>query len=132
LDCLVRHGSGFPGLVAPVIDAKQHCYFTALYRGEERLTDYMDADARSIAELLQGTDPVLLTGLDADLLYSELKSIPSLRDRLQLDPCRRKGGARELLALAKLRLAKPDRIETEVFTGPLYLRKSDAELQTLK
>jgi tRNA threonylcarbamoyladenosine biosynthesis protein TsaB len=49
LDCIAAPAAVWPGLVIPAIDAKQKRFFTAVYRQNERLTDYMDADAGQIA-----------------------------------------------------------------------------------
>lgn len=142
LDCMAFPGQSWPGIVMPAMDAKKRCYFTALYRGRERLTDYMDAEvgdiarlvARSISGSAPGNDLLLLTGPDAELLQSALRGLlePPLRDKIRLDPGRRKGKAQELLEMVSIELEKRGGIihndDTEVFSGPLYLRKSDAEL----
>jgi tRNA threonylcarbamoyladenosine biosynthesis protein TsaB len=118
--------SVWPGLVLPLIDAKKSRYFTALYRGGERISDYLDAGAETILSMLPRDTPLWLTGPDADLI------LPALRAALDetlifVDPLRRAGKARELLELTKkydiLTIGKK-----EFLSGPLYLRKSDAEL----
>ncbi|MDR0568186.1 MAG: tRNA (adenosine(37)-N6)-threonylcarbamoyltransferase complex dimerization subunit type 1 TsaB [Spirochaetaceae bacterium] len=133
LDCVAFEGAAFPGLVLPVLDAKQSRYFTALYRSGECLTDYLDASAGTVKDLLRGfgeSAPILLTGLSADLLYSELKADPFTAERLRLSPGRRNGSARSLLTLAAARFAECP--GNDAASGPLYLRKSDAEIQSAK
>lgn len=136
LDCMSAPYHRWPGLVLPVIDAKKHCYFTALYRGSERLSDYMDKGAADLGELISGAawehELILLTGPDAPMLQSALQDILEhpWQDRILLDPGCRKGRARELLDLAALEFAKKDgMVHDEVLSGPLYVRKSDAELK---
>jgi tRNA threonylcarbamoyladenosine biosynthesis protein TsaB len=124
----------WPGLVIPVMDAKKHRYFTALYRGGERITEYLDAGAADIARAVEaaagggtvGGAPspadgaVLLTGPDAPLLQAELAGV-------LLDPAYRNGKSRELLAISQrygIVLGNVDNASL----GPMYLRKSDAEL----
>jgi tRNA threonylcarbamoyladenosine biosynthesis protein TsaB len=135
LDCMAAPYSQWPGMVLPVIDAKKHCYFTALYRRGERLSEYMDKAAADIGGLIADTslqhDLILLTGPDAAMLQSELPDIleHTLWNRIRLDPGCRKGRARELLDLVAIEVAKKDSIANDaVFSGPLYVRKSDAEL----
>jgi tRNA threonylcarbamoyladenosine biosynthesis protein TsaB len=130
LDCIARPQSAWPGIVLPAIDAKKGCYFAALYRGRRRLSGYMDAPAsliaRSLEDSFKGTEPVLLTGPGGKQLFTELMAfIPA--ERLTEDPEARRGRARELLEIVQ-----QDRMpgsETELSSGPMYLRKSDAELR---
>jgi tRNA threonylcarbamoyladenosine biosynthesis protein TsaB len=139
LDCMAARFSFWPSLVIPVIDAKKHCFYAALYRGGERVSPYMDASASAIAEALTKTGAaldaaasaeaakaaVLLTGPDAPML------LPELKERLgqyaaALDPCGKYGKILGLLDISReyYILNKVD----ETSSGPLYLRKSDAEL----
>ena len=135
LDCLAYPFSEWPGLVLPAIDAKKGCFFAALYRGGTRLTDDMDATpeilARETARVrLSAEELLLLTGSGAELLGSRLAAlIPP--EYTRFDPEPRRGKARELLEIVKNGII----IEYDKFsdinginTGPVYLRKSDAEL----
>jgi tRNA threonylcarbamoyladenosine biosynthesis protein TsaB len=130
LDCMAAPFSVWPGLIIPVIDAKKQRFFTALYRGAERRSEYMDASPAAIARAIAAAEPgeaaILLTGPDAAMLLPELSGhIPA--GRLFLDPGGRRGWARELFEFSR-----KDTIFNSVdgisFEGPLYLRKSDAEL----
>ncbi|MDR1399467.1 MAG: tRNA (adenosine(37)-N6)-threonylcarbamoyltransferase complex dimerization subunit type 1 TsaB [Treponema sp.] len=140
LDCMAIPHQHWPGIVVPAIDARKHCFFSALYRGRgnahaaERLTDYMDADSAAIVQALNTVTrdkPVLLTGPDAELLATALHEAPLFnKTLLHLDPIRRRGYAKELAALARAKLATSSTadIAAELHSGLLYLRKSDAEL----
>jgi tRNA threonylcarbamoyladenosine biosynthesis protein TsaB len=133
LDCMAAPLSSWPGMVLPVIDAKKHAFFTALYRGTRRISGYMDIDVSSIAAKINEASgevrhiPLLVTGPDGDILKEKLRAhIPE--DRICLDPGYRRGRGRELLEIAQKNLIfKKD--GDLAFAGPLYLRKSDAELQ---
>ena len=128
LDCLAYPLSIWPGIVIPVIDAKKGCFFTAIYRHGEKTGDDIDASPLTIiSEIsksrLSPEEPVILTGPGAQLLFSSLtlNNVPLL----SLDPDFRKGGARELLKIIKnSKLMLVD----DLNSGPVYLRKSDAEL----
>jgi tRNA threonylcarbamoyladenosine biosynthesis protein TsaB len=121
LDCMALPWARWPGTVLPVMDAKKKRFFAALYRGNERISEYMDAEASRIAALLPPGDQILLTGPGAPLLAPLLAG-----KELFTDPGCTRGKAKELLEIAK----KNDIFNNKrgVFSGPLYLRKSDAEL----
>ena len=127
LDCLAHPLSIWPGIVIPAMDAKKGCFFTALYRGGQRLTGYMDVSPEVIAKEVEKaslcpTEPVVLTGCGAELLYPFLQAyIPHTR----VDPESRRGRAKELLEITKNTIFERNDIDS----GPLYLRKSDAELK---
>jgi hypothetical protein len=78
-------------------------------------------------------EPVLLTGPDAGMLLTALNEASSLKAALRLDPAHRRGHAMELAmrtrTLAQTKLEAGGIIgDDELHAGPLYLRKSDAEL----
>ncbi|MDR0473973.1 MAG: tRNA (adenosine(37)-N6)-threonylcarbamoyltransferase complex dimerization subunit type 1 TsaB [Treponema sp.] len=127
LDCIAYHLSVWPGLVLPVIDAKKDCFFAAFYRHGTRLSDYLDAGAAVLSQKtnelrLDAKEPVILTGSGAPMLF------PMLCENIQgliVEPFSGRGRSLELLELVK----KNTNLYTEdENSGPLYLRKSDAEL----
>jgi tRNA threonylcarbamoyladenosine biosynthesis protein TsaB len=121
LDCMAYPFGTWCGSVLPLIDAKKHSYFCALYQQGKRISADMDMDIDKIAEMIAGTGSVLLTGPDADIFVPELSK--RTQTELCLDICHRKGVGKALLSLA------PSNIDTAaLFSGPEYIRKSDAEL----
>jgi tRNA threonylcarbamoyladenosine biosynthesis protein TsaB len=139
LDCMAASLSVWPGIVLPAMDAKKNSFFAALYGGALRLCPDMDAEAPVIAGAVKQAAsrtagdplPVILTGPGADLLASRLGI---LFDRgpepgFCLDPLRRKGRAGELLKLAKDTFLLNNEVN-DVFSGPEYIRPSDAELKS--
>ncbi|MDR2020327.1 MAG: tRNA (adenosine(37)-N6)-threonylcarbamoyltransferase complex dimerization subunit type 1 TsaB [Treponema sp.] len=125
LDCMALSCLHWPGAVLPVIDAKKRRFFTALYRGGGRISSYLDGETAEIGALIPKEGQTLLTGPGAPELASLLDDLPP--ERILIDPGCRKGRARELLAIVKKKNIILDNRET-LFTGPMYLRKSDAEL----
>ncbi|MDR2478323.1 MAG: tRNA (adenosine(37)-N6)-threonylcarbamoyltransferase complex dimerization subunit type 1 TsaB [Treponema sp.] len=139
LDCMARPFSFWPGLVIPVIDAKKNAFFCALYRNGGRLCPDMDAGAaeiaRTIAEAAKhgpaGETTVLLTGPDAEKLHGALTV--ELAQHLSgitiiVEKEQGWGTARTLIAMAReTPLLNND--NADYFSGPQYIRKSDAELQ---
>jgi len=132
LDCLAFHLSVWPGIVIPAIDSKKNCFFTALYQNGVLLTDYMDVSAETLVLELKkhNNKAFILTGSGAELLKSRLAAQIS-PEQIILDPQYRKGRARELLEIIKTDKIKTDKIVSlnNEDSGPLYLRKSDAELK---
>jgi tRNA threonylcarbamoyladenosine biosynthesis protein TsaB len=125
LDCLAHSRAAWPGIVLPALDAKKSRFFAALYRGDGRLSDYLDAEPPTLAQALaqarrSAADPVARTGAGGELL------LPHLAERVTLDAFARRGRAPELLDLLKRRGL--DACIEDDSAGPVYLRKSDAEL----
>jgi tRNA threonylcarbamoyladenosine biosynthesis protein TsaB len=138
LDCMAFSSPAWPGFVLPLIDAKQNNFFTALYRGGKRLSDFIDAGTSRIAGMVSGAlsgapleeKRLLLTGPDAGIFCARLReNTPALlpEDLIFLDPECRKGRAKELLEVVK-NVDIFDNRADDLFTGPDYIRKSDAEL----
>ncbi len=138
LDCLAYSLSTKAGLVIPVLDAKKGCFFAAFYREGKRLTDYLDANPLELLKisskiLLQPEEKLLLTGSGAELLQSRLKETCQskliLNKNINLDKEFSRGRARELL-----KIVKDNNIykANDIYGFPVYLRKSDAELNYKK
>ena len=140
LDCIAWSFSIWPGIVIPVIDAKKGCFFSALYRQGRLIMDYADISPESLLEAafkakLSPNEPFLLTGYGAPLFYSYLEPFIKkngkefekycLEDTIITDPNYNKWRAKELLEIAKN--VKNNSIN-DIKGGPVYLRKSDAEL----
>ncbi|AEF83460.1 tRNA (adenosine(37)-N6)-threonylcarbamoyltransferase complex dimerization subunit type 1 TsaB [Leadbettera azotonutricia] len=133
LDCIAYPFSIWPGLAIPCIDAKKSCFYAALYRGGKRLTDYLDASPETLAEAIAGThdetllkEPIALCGPGAEMLFPLIARILEKPERLAIFPLFRRGNSLSLLELVQMNDILHYR-ERE-FSGPLYLRKSDAEL----
>jgi tRNA threonylcarbamoyladenosine biosynthesis protein TsaB len=135
LDCMAYPLSFWQGLVIPALDAKKGRFFAALYRGGRPISPYMDGEPEELAALITpwGPEPPpLLTGPGAPLLLSSLSGL-RLPQTPVLDPNFRRGWAGELIAIAKKSKLKDNGYceEEDIFSGPLYLRKSDAELNII-
>jgi len=138
LDCLAHPFSTRPGLVLPVLDAKKGCFFAAFYRKGERITDFFDESPFELLKtaskiMISPDEQVLLTGSGASLFQSSFEET-YLRDfsfikNINLDSEFACGRARELL-----KMIKNDNfsIVNDIEGVPVYLRKSDAELNCKK
>ncbi len=128
LDTLAAPWTAFPGWTAPILDARKGRIYTALYHRGQRQTEPADLLPRDFADLAENTcgglpGPLLLTGPDPHLIPSLDKSritevlispVPSVDGQALL------GLGRE--SFEQNGPASPD-------CGPLYLRKSEAEIR---
>jgi tRNA threonylcarbamoyladenosine biosynthesis protein TsaB len=143
LDCMAASLPVWPGIVLPAIDAKKNSFFAALYSGGLRLCPDMDAEASVIAGAVNRAAgraaregrpyPLILTGPGADLLAASMETLPGREPEtfpeIRVDPLYRRGRAAELLKLAKDTFLLNNGID-DVFSGPEYIRPSDAELKS--
>lgn len=127
LDCMARRLLTRPGIVLPAIDAKKKRFYAALYRDGKRLGPYLDAEPENIARVIEDErlnrgEKVILTGPGAETLYSLLAKNT---ESIEIDPLFRGGNSANLLEIIR----ENSILYTENdYSGPIYLRKSDAEL----
>jgi tRNA threonylcarbamoyladenosine biosynthesis protein TsaB len=128
LDCMASAWDFWPGIVLPAMDAKKGRFYAALYRSGQRLGECLDAAPEELSALFAGTaeEPVMLAGPAAGLALEKLR--PLAPNRFFVDPREKRGYARELLDIIKKNAMLFN--GEELFSGPLYLRKSDAELNS--
>ena len=129
LDCMAAHLSSWPGIVIAAMDAKQNRFFSSLYINGSRKGEILDADCDTIIQEIESAkaaylppENIILTGAGAKLLYSQLND--SIKN-LYVDPLYRRGRAGELLELVKNDTVSKIK---DPGSGPLYIRKSDAEI----
>jgi hypothetical protein len=89
------------------------------------------AGAASRAAMESRSGPVILTGPGADLLASRMEALfdREMIPEICIDPLCRRGRAGELLRLAKDAFLLNNGFDN-VFSGPEYIRPSDAELKS--
>jgi tRNA threonylcarbamoyladenosine biosynthesis protein TsaB len=121
LDVLAVHPSVEYLTVVPVIDAKKDHFYTALYRNSGRNTDYLDISGEQLIELILKNTPALITG-PAAYRFSDVAD----GRRIALGSRTVSGTGFSLLQCG-IDLWETG-IRDEKSEGPLYIRKSDAEL----
>jgi tRNA threonylcarbamoyladenosine biosynthesis protein TsaB len=124
LDCMALPFEDVP-VVVPAIDSRRRQFYTAVYRGGERITDYLDTRPDTLVPLLCDDERILLTGPDADKLYDALSSLLPEK-HISVNPYFSYGQAKTMLHF----FTKESRIKAgweETLAVPLYIRKSDAE-----
>lgn len=112
-------------VVVPVIDAKKKLFYTAFYRQTDRISDYMDTGKNDIVEKTESFSSIIFTGPDADR-FSDLCS----EARYTVDPLHRRGIGESLIVLGSRLFEDHGADRTD--SGPLYIRKSDAEIKTIQ
>jgi len=119
---LTSHSS----LQLAVIEARKNACFYAFFRGGERLTPDGDADFSQIAEeISRFNEKIVLSGPGSVLLFD---SLPDKLKENVLIKNENRGYAKEIILTAKaLNLFDKDNT-SHLFSGPEYVRKTDAEL----
>ena len=124
LDALAYPFAHFPLPVLPIIDAKKKRFFGRLFRGGEAVAPAMDGSPEEFLQLLKDEEQVLLAGPHQELF---LQRVGSHRGFLT-NPMKSMGKNLAVLGLEQFRSAGPD-LPGE---GPIYLRKSEAEIEREK
>lgn len=114
------------GVVIPVIDARKKSFYTAFFKYGNKITGDLDIPVEKILEHIENENSVLLTGPDAPLLYEKLKD----DGRVSLDDNYLKGYGEVLINMGILsyKANGPDKAGQ----GPVYIRKSEAEIELEK
>lgn len=112
------------GSVIPVLDAKKSRFYAALYTEGRRKTDQLDCGHEELLELSSDYPQVLLTGPGAFLLQ---KAWNDRRQGVGLAPGPFQAVAASLAVLGKEGFQEKGADLPGM--GPVYLRKSDAEIQ---
>ncbi|MBN2738738.1 MAG: tRNA (adenosine(37)-N6)-threonylcarbamoyltransferase complex dimerization subunit type 1 TsaB [Spirochaetales bacterium] len=122
LDCYGQSLDYFPGLIIPLVDARKKRYYTRIYQHGQPQSDYLDLSIEEILALRKNNQPALLTGSAARKIFMEHK-----QSDLFLDPHWDLSPA-DLLAEWGQKALEQNPKGDEPGQGPLYLRKSEAEL----
>jgi tRNA threonylcarbamoyladenosine biosynthesis protein TsaB len=135
LDCMAYNLSIWPGIVLAAMDARKGCFFAGFYRRGKLLSPYLDAPPALILRELKALrlspeEPLALTGTGMPLLLEKLESLGEFTEHFVPfsfpDPAFRRGRALEILEI--IRQYDIIKEAENIYSGPLYLRKSDAEL----
>lgn len=130
LDAIAFGFRQYRGVVVPVIDAKKDRFYAGFYRDGERITGYVDVKKEALTDNCRTYGKVLLTGPGAKAVFDSASDAD--KDGLfRLDPGYALVNPFFLLkaGMEKYLLNKegdPDSV------GPLYLRKSEAEIKKEK
>lgn len=116
--------------VLAVIEARKNAYFFAFFKDGQRLSLDRDADIAQITdEIRRYTEQITITGPGAALFYDSLPQ--DLKERTVLNN-EDKGYAREIIIIAKKRKVLDNDNTAYLYSGPEYIRKTDAEINLME
>jgi tRNA threonylcarbamoyladenosine biosynthesis protein TsaB len=117
------------GLSLPVIQARKDAYFYSLFNDGRRITEDSDGDKDQISEEIKKytreNKNINITGPAAQDIYDTL---PEEIKSFCIYSCNIKGYAAELIKLAKNKNLFYTDNTAYLYSGPEYIRKTDAEI----
>jgi len=121
----------FDGAIVTVMDAKKQRWYLAAFEKKNedaaaRIMPDTDGTEADLIKVLESYDRILVTGPDASLFAPVLKNVYGSTKTIITDTASNKAVSVSLIecALRKLEKDGPD----DIGQGPVYLRKSDAEI----
>ncbi len=131
MEVLANCVSFFDGAVVTVIDAKKQRWYLAAFEKRSassalRIMPDTDGTEADLKSALENYDNVLVTGPDAEAFASILEGIYGNSKRICTDNLSSRTVSGSLIdcALKRFEMDGPD----DIGQGPVYLRKSDAEI----
>ncbi|MCL2243857.1 MAG: tRNA (adenosine(37)-N6)-threonylcarbamoyltransferase complex dimerization subunit type 1 TsaB [Treponema sp.] len=115
-------------IILTVIEARKGAFFYAFFNGYKRLTPDADGTTGQITDIIRKADKgkiTAITGPGAQLLYDAL---PQELKTSIISDSEIRGYAKELILIAKNNKLFDNDNSVYLFSGPEYLRKTDAEL----
>ncbi|WP_168203331.1 tRNA (adenosine(37)-N6)-threonylcarbamoyltransferase complex dimerization subunit type 1 TsaB [Oceanispirochaeta crateris] len=110
----------FPGAVVPILDARKKRYYCGIYSEGQSISGALDLSEDQLLAKLEKFENVLFTGPDCSMIKTDS------RPGLFFDGNGSQGRSRQLLELGIKRFQKEGALDES--SGPLYLRKSEAEI----
>jgi len=131
LDCMAFPCLGRGRTVLAVMQARKNTFFYSFYNTafKNESSPNEDAQASRIErEIERYSEKIILTGTGAPVLYDLLSR--EAKEKVEPDfPDR--GFSREIITIAKIRKIMDNDNSAFLFSGPEYIRKTDAEINLL-
>lgn len=125
LDALAYNLPGCSGILCPILDAQRDQVYTALYRDGERISDYLAIGWAELEERLRPYPEVTFLG---DGVEPFLSRIQSLGEKARIAPPHVRMPRAGCVALQGWQLLDGGRVPELFSVSPLYIRKSEAEV----
>jgi len=133
LECIVHNEQFKKGLTLAAIEARKNAYFNAFFKDGNRFTEDKDSELSQItdeiAKYVKDGEKLTLTGYGSKNLYD------SLPDNLKADITlvnENNGYVKELIAIAENKKLFYNDCTANLYSGPEYIRKTDAEIALYK
>jgi len=130
LECVAYSASG---VSLPVIQARKDAFFFALFEDGRRIMEDMDGTLSQIAGLIsekkQENEKITITGPAADAVFNAL---PDELKMFCMCSCKNTGYAKELIYIANNKGLFNNDNTAYLYSGPEYIRKTDAEINLLQ
>lgn len=130
LEAIALPYRSWKGVVVPVIDAKKNRFYASMYRGGILQSGPFDAGLEEILNCIDREEAVLALGPDAEYFVECLRMERPVQEVHLFIP----QGHSSVLSLLKLGGSKfvAGEVGLVEYEGPVYLRKSEAELSLEK
>ena len=126
LDCVAFEARN-EGLVLAVIQARKNAWFYSFFKNGDRITCDSDGEFEQIAaEIERHHEKIILTGPGSKTFHD--LSAENIKEKIILKN-QEKGYARELISIAKMQNLLDNDNTAYLYSGPEYIRKTDAELR---
>lgn len=119
----------FEGQIVSVIDAKKNQFFAAIYENGKILMEAEDTTAEKVLSRLDKNKKIILAGPDAKIFADELKN---LEPNLKITFAKSQPPATDALFEIAENMIEEKIPPLADYDGPVYLRKSEAELSLEK
>jgi tRNA threonylcarbamoyladenosine biosynthesis protein TsaB len=122
LDAYSKGNNYFEGVIVPVIDARKKRVYCSLFENGIKKMKDLDITPEQLLELVKNDKKILITGPDAELF----RKISEKDNRIYIDDNFTTTASTSILKLGKEKFLQSGQdLNT---TGPLYIRKSEAEI----
>lgn len=119
----------FDGQIVPVIDAKKDQFFAAIYGNGKILMEAEDTTAEKVLSNLDKNERIILAGPDAKIFGEQIKLLDS---NLKITFTKSQPPATNALFEIAEKMIERKIPPLADYDGPIYLRKSEAELSLEK
>jgi len=129
LECIAYNEKFSRGLTLAVIEARKNAFFYAFFKDGQRLTEDKDSNLPQIINEIDRYKneykQITLTGHGSKILYESLNE--NTKNDLSL-VFEKNGYAKKLIAIAKSKNLFNNDCAAYLYSGPEYVRKTDAEI----
>lgn len=119
----------FPFQIISTIDAKKDQFFAAIYKEGKAILEAEDTTVEKILSHLNIDEKIIIAGPDSQKLSDELKSC---KPELKIIPVLAQPLSTDSLFILAEKMIEQKKEPLADYDGPLYLRKSEAELSLEK